>query len=403
MVTFMARASLLTDLPVAFRWLFAGTFVNRAGTFVAPFLVLYLTGERGHSPVFAGAALAAWGAGGLLATPAAGFAADRYGRRITLLVCMLGAGLSLATLGAARAPWLILLAAFLSGATADAFRPASNAIVADVVPPELRPRAYSATFWATNLGFSLAALTGGALAAAGWWWLFAVDAASCVGFGLLIFTRIPETRPERKAGELDLHFGVILRDRLLLVMALLFLIQGVLLFQAFSTLPLAMDADGLTPTTYGIVLAANGIVIILVQPLVSDRLGRMRRSWVLAASLLAMGLGLWATAVAETAPVFAVTVVSWSFGEIMFAAVSLATVVDLAPVHARGRYTSVVWVAAGMSFTIGPLASTAVYELAGEGVVWALCGALGMLGALLALTADGSLRRRLSPGSPRAA
>ncbi len=399
----MARASLLSGLPPAFRWLFLGTFVNRAGTFVAPFLVLYLTGERDLSAAFAGAALAAWGLGGLLATPLAGFAADRFGRRITLLVCMVGAGVSLAVLGAARAPWLILVAAFLSGATADAFRPATNAMVADIVPSELRPRAYSASFWATNLGFSVAALTGGLLASAGWWWLFAVDAASCVGFGVLIFTRIPETRPERRAGDIDLHFGVILRDRLLLVMALLFLIQGVLLFQAFSTLPLAMDADGLSPTAYGIAIAANGVVIIFLQPLVSDRLGRMRRAWVLAASLLTMGLGLWATTVAETTPVFALTVVLWTFGEIMFAAVSLATVVELAPVHARGRYTSVVWVAAGTSFALGPLASTAVYETAGEGVVWALCGGLGTLGALLALGADGSIRRRLSPGSPRPA
>ena len=399
----MARASLLTDLPVAFRWLFLGTFVNRAGTFVAPFLVLYLTGERDLSAAFAGAALAAWGLGGLLATPVAGFAADRFGRRITLLACMVGAGAALAVLGAARAPWLILAAAFLSGATADAFRPATNAMVADIVPDELRPRAYSASFWATNLGFSVAALTGGALAAAGWWWLFAVDAASCVGFGVLIFTRIPETRPERPANELDLSFGVIVRDRLLLVMALLFLIQGVLLFQAFSTLPLAMDDDGLSPTAYGVAVAANGIVIIFLQPLVSDRLGRMRRAWVLAGSLLTMGLGLWATAAADTLPEFALTVVLWTFGEIMFAAVSLATVVDLAPVHARGRYTSVVWVAAGTSFALGPLASTAVYQVAGEGVVWALCAGLGAVGALLALGADAGIRRRLSPGTPRPA
>ncbi len=62
-----------------------------------------------------------------------------------------------------------------------------------------------------------------------------------------------------------------------------------------------------------------------------------------------------------------------------------------------------IWVAAGTSFALGPLASTAVYETAGEGVVWALCGGLGTLGALLALGADGSIRRRLSPGSPRPA
>lgn len=399
----MARASLLTDLPPAFRWLFLGIFVNRVGTFVAPFLVLYLTNELGKSPAVAGAALAAWGVGGLVATPLAGWAADRFGRRITLLVCMIGAGGALAMLGAARATWLILLAGFLTGATADGFRPASNAIVADIVPPEQRPRAYSATFWATNLGFSVAALTGGALATVGWGWLFAVDAASCVLFGVLVWSRIPETRPEASAADIDLHFGVILRDRLLLVLALLFLIQGVLLFQAFATLPLAMDADGLSPTAYGIVLAANGIVIILLQPLVAERLGRLRRGRVLGTALLAMGAGLFATMAAESAPAFAATVVLWTFGEIMFAAVSLATVVDLAPAHARGRYTSVVWAAAGISFAVGPIASTAVYELAGEAVVWVGCGVLGLLGWALGLGADAGIRRRLSPGSPRPA
>ncbi len=396
---------MLSGLPPTFRWLFLGIFVNRVGTFVAPFLVLYLVQERGLSPAFGGAALAAWGVGGLIATPLAGMTADRYGRRITLLACMLGAGGSLLLLGAARAEWLILLAAFLSGATADGFRPATNAIVADIVAPELRPRAYSATFWATNLGFSVAALTGGALSSIGWSWLFTVDAASCVLFGVLVWSRIPETRPARSAQDLELSFGDVLRDRLLLVMAVLFLIQGVLLFQAFATLPLAMDADGLSATAYGIVISANGILIILVQPLVSERLGRMRRGRVIGASLLLMGAGLTATAAASSAPAFAATVLVWTLGEIAFAAVAMATVADFAPAHARGRYTSVIWTAAGLSFAIGPLVSTAIFEHAGEGVLWAACGALGLLACALGFTADHSLRRRLelSRGSPRPA
>jgi MFS family permease len=403
MVTFMARASLLSGLPPAFRWLFLGVFVNRVGTFVAPFLVLYLVEERGLSPAFGGATLAAWGIGGLIATPLAGAAADRFGRRITLLACMLGAGLSLLLLGAARAEWLILLAGFLSGATADGFRPATNAIVADIVAPELRPQAYSAMFWATNLGFSVAALTGGALASVGWSWLFTVDAASCILFGLLVWSRIPETRPERSAQDLVLSFGDVVRDRLLLVMAALFLIQGVLLFQAFATLPLAMDADGLSATDYGIVLSANGILIILVQPLVSDALGRLPRGRVIGASLLLMGAGLWATAAASSGPGFAATVLLWTLGEIGFAAVGMATVADFAPAHARGRYTSVIWTAAGLSFAIGPLASTALFELAGEAVLWAACGGLGLFGCVVGFATDASLRRRLSPGSPRPA
>ena len=44
--------------------LFAGTFVNRSGSFVLPFLILYLT-SRGYPVVVAGAVTAAYGVGGL--------------------------------------------------------------------------------------------------------------------------------------------------------------------------------------------------------------------------------------------------------------------------------------------------------------------------------------------------
>lgn len=376
--------------------MFAGVLVNRVGTFVAPFLVLYLTGERGLSPALAGGAFAAWGAGGLVATPLAGTAADRFGRRITLLTCMLGAAGAMTLLGAARAPWLIVVAAALCGATADSFRPASHAIVADIVAPEQRPRAYAMTFWATNMGFCIAALTGGVLAAQGWWLLFAADAATCATFGLLIFTRLPETRPQRAPDEEPGTFAGALRDRMLLVIAVLFLIQGALLFQAFSLLPLSMQADGLSPGAYGAVIAVNGVIIVLLQPYLAHRLRTRSRARVLAGALAVMGLGLWTTVLADRPAAFAASVVVWTFGEIGFAAVSLAVVADLAPIHVRGRYTSVATAASGLAFAISPLAGSALYETSGEGAAWAACGALGLIGATIALAAEAPLRRRLT-------
>jgi MFS family permease len=403
MVTFMARASLLTDLPPAFRWVLAGIFVNRVGTFVAPFLVLYLTGERGLSPALAGGALAAWGVGGLVATPLAGFGADHFGRRETLLACMLGAAGALLLLGAARAEWLILLAAFLSGGTADGFRPASQAIVADIVEPALRPRAYAMTFWATNIGFAGAALTGGALASVGWGWLFAVDAASCALFGVMIFLRLPETRPVAAEGETPGSFRTVVRDRLLWVMAALFFFQTALLFQAFSTLPLAMDADGLSPTAFGAVVAVNGVVIITLQPLVAGWLGRSRRERVLAAALALMGAGFASTGLAHDPATFAASVVVWTFGEIGFAAVAFATVADLAPPNVRGRYSSLAIGAGGVAFALAPLGGTALFETAGENAVWVACAAVGALGAATALAAGPALNARLTRESPRPA
>jgi MFS family permease len=37
--------------------------------------------------------------------------------------------------------------------------------------------------------------------------------------------------------------------------------------QAFTTLPIAMHADGLQPRAYGLVTALNGIVTVILQPL----------------------------------------------------------------------------------------------------------------------------------------
>src|SRR5437660_1725596 len=74
-------------LPPAAWVLFAGTFVNRFGTFVIPFLVLYLTRE-GYSMAQAGLALGFYGAGTLIASLAGGHLADRIGRRNTIALSM---------------------------------------------------------------------------------------------------------------------------------------------------------------------------------------------------------------------------------------------------------------------------------------------------------------------------
>ena len=69
--------------------LFAGTFVNRFGTFVLPFLTLYLT-KRGYSAPQAGLAVASYGLGGIGAVTLGGLAADRLGRRNTIAASMFG-------------------------------------------------------------------------------------------------------------------------------------------------------------------------------------------------------------------------------------------------------------------------------------------------------------------------
>ena len=63
--------------------LFAGAFVNRLGTFVLPFITLYLT-SRGYSVPQAGLGLAAYGLGAMGAQGIGGLLADRIESHVLL-------------------------------------------------------------------------------------------------------------------------------------------------------------------------------------------------------------------------------------------------------------------------------------------------------------------------------
>src|SRR5678816_2813205 len=69
----------LKGLPRDVWVLAAATLINRAGTMVLPFLVLYLTRELGFSAPRAGLALAFYGAGAIIAAPISGRLTDRIG------------------------------------------------------------------------------------------------------------------------------------------------------------------------------------------------------------------------------------------------------------------------------------------------------------------------------------
>jgi MFS family permease len=70
----------LRSLPRPVWLLLAGSFVNRFGGFVLPFLVLYLT-HRGYTAAQAGTAVAAYGIGSVTASMVGGHLADSIGRR----------------------------------------------------------------------------------------------------------------------------------------------------------------------------------------------------------------------------------------------------------------------------------------------------------------------------------
>jgi predicted MFS family arabinose efflux permease len=69
----------LKNLPREMWILSAATLVNRSGTMVLAFLVLYVTHTMGVTPARAAIALMVYGVAALLAMPLAGILSDRVG------------------------------------------------------------------------------------------------------------------------------------------------------------------------------------------------------------------------------------------------------------------------------------------------------------------------------------
>ncbi|GLW35556.1 MDR family MFS transporter [Actinoplanes regularis] len=387
-------------LPRQFWFLWTGTLINRVGAFVVLFLSLYLTGERHFTQSQAGLVLGLYGVGGAIGTMAGGVLADRWGRRPTMLLAQFGAASLMLTLGFAHSYPQILVVTGLLGAFGEGVRPAFSAMMVDVVPERDRVRAYSLNYWAINLGFSLAAIAAGFAAQADFLLLFAIDAATTLVTATITLIFLKETRPARRpapTGTAPTSGGgmfTALRDRTFLAFLLVNLLSVMVILQHWSTLPIAMQADGFSAATYGWVIAVNGIMIVSGQLFVPRLVEGRRSHRVLAVATLLIGVGFGLVAVAHAAWVYALTVVIWTLGEMLQSPSNAATVAALSPSALRGRYQGLNSLSWSIGTALAPVLGGLVLQGPGSTTLWIGCFAVCALAAAGHLLSGPARERR---------
>ncbi|GAA1887745.1 MDR family MFS transporter [Asanoa iriomotensis] len=384
-------------LPRTFWYLWCGTLVNRLGGFVLIFLTVYLTKERGFSDIQAGLVVGLWSAGGGVGTMVGGVLADRWGRRPTLLLAHTGGAAMMVLLGFSRPFLMIAGVAFALGMFAEAARPAFAAMMVDVVPDRDRVRAFSLNYWAINLGFASAAILGGFAAHLDYLLLFLIDAGATLLTATIVFVKIKETRPTR--GPVAAHadrggLGTVLRDRVFLVFTAVNLLAAMVFLQHISMLPIAMTDDGLSSSTYGWVIALNGVLIVLGQLFIPKLIAGHSRARVLAVGTIVQGIGFGLTAVAGSAWLYAMTVLVWTLGEMVYSPTSAATIADLAPASVRGRYQGVFALSWSIAGFTAPVAGGFVRDLLGNSALWIGCALIALLAAAINLAAGPARERR---------
>jgi MFS family permease len=388
----VARMLDASGLPRVYWILWAGALINRLGGFVMPLLALYLTGQRGLSVEQAGLVVSLLGAGSLLSGPVGGYLADHLGRRRTLVAALGLGALAMLHLAVARTPAHICVASFLLGLLGEMYRPAVSAAIADLVPSSDRARAYGILYWAVNIGFAVGSALGGAMSRYGWYLLFVGDAVTTLLYAGVVWFFVPETLPDHPSRQQREPLWAPVADAPFLAFCALIALVGLLFNQAFVTLPLAVRERGLTPATYGSLIALNGVLIFLLQPLVSRVLAPHPRHRVLAAAAALVGTGFGMTALAHTLPGYALCIAVWTLGEIVMAGIGPTVAADAAPPSQRGAYQGLFHMSFGVAALTAPLAGSLILGRFGQTVLWTSCLAVGLASACGQL-ALGTLRR----------
>ncbi len=370
--------------------------VTAGFSMVMPFLAIHLAVERRVPATVVGLIWTAAGACGAAMQWVAGELADRVGRRPVMLVSMVLRAANLALMGyatAAEASVLVIGALCVANSMLRAFfDPVSNALVADLAPPERRVAAFSLQRVGINVGWA----TGPAVAAlaAGWsystlfYWSAPVTLLAAIGVAAM--AEPPGTASPRPA-----RFREILAFRddtafvRFLAATIAFFILQVQLYQSLSIYA-ARDLH-LGRAEIGTLYMLNGLLVVLLQlPAVAAirRLG-MRRALVLgclgyAASYAAVGRTTGYASIA-------LCVACVTLAEIFTAPAQQAAVTTLAPAGRVGAYSGLFGLCQVAGQSAGPLIGTAFLDVVPSRAAWLFLGLFGVAAAAL---------YRVPPGSP---
>ena len=375
--------ALVRRLPPPVPVLIAGTFVNKAGSFILPYLTLVLAREFRLEETQAAGLVMVYGVGSLVSIVVGGHLTDRLGRRRTLLLSLFGSGALAVAMSAAASVRafvpLLLVFAFL----ADLYRPASAAIVSDRLPSQDRASGFAALRVAVNLGFAFGMAIGGLLVDWSWRVLFAVDGLTTIAFGTIVLLKIDETRPSGPGAPSE-AIPPAWRDPVFAQVLLASLGFATMVLSFITVLPLSVTRGAGYPAwVFGALVATNGLIIAAFEVSAVEALGRARRLPVAALGMLLAGIGFGMLGIFRHWAGFLAGMVLWTIGEILTVPQQMAFVSDWAPPEARGRYLGFYGATWSLAVVLNPILMLPLYARLPEPLFWPLHLAFVVPGLLL--------------------
>lgn len=390
--------------------LFAARIVNRMGDFVRFFLVLYLTTRLGFSEESAGRFIMLTALVNGLGILAGGVLADRFSRTRVMVVCQLTFAASFAVCGflpvSAWVPWIIFLSSGFRGAT----WPVSSAMVTDLTEGDDRRKAFSLLYLGTNIGVAIGPVLAGLLFQNHIAWIFWGDALTTLISAITILLFVPDTKPSREriastdhvrpAGERaeqGSFVSVFLRRPQLIAYLVIATLSSFVYSQHTFALPLQLDGlfgEG-GAYRFGLLMTLNAITVLVCTAPLTYLTRHMRPVTAMALASLCYLVGFGSLLFIEGMVLFSVSVVIWTWGEILMVTNGNLFVSIHTPITHRGRFNGVVSWVHGVGFAISPWISGVIITQSGVLTIWPIAAGAAGISAMAFF-----LMSRIIPSNP---
>ena len=371
--------------------LFGEFFSNLSFWMVLPFLAIYFADEFGTS--MAGIILVVSQVFSVGANLIGGYCADRFGRRTMLFFSATAEGLAFILFAFANSPWLdspiLSFVAFtIAGMAGSLYHPASQAIVADIVPEKDRSTVFSVFYTSINISVVIGPIVGAVLFFNHRFILLLVSGIIFCVVGLAIRFLTEETLPadvrEQMASGSNnwvqvvvkqmKAYGLIVKDKVFF----LFVIAGILLAQTYMQLDMlipvymkevidkqvlgnlfnrewAVTGEG----SFGILLSENGLLVVLFTVFVTRWMMKYPEKWVFFLSSFLYAVAMLIFPMTANFWVFLFAMAIFTLGELATVGLQESFVSKLAPDDMRGQY----FAAASLRYTIGRTIAPLVFPL----------------------------------------
>lgn len=338
--------------------------------FVYPFLSLLLTNKLGYNELQASCIVVFCSLAAIAGTLTGGRLADTAGRKVVFVTAALIIICSMTLAGFLTETQLIIPLIITTYFAVNAILPAVSAMLLDWSDSENKTECFSMMYLASNIGGSLGPILAGLLFYSHMSWIFFSMAISffLTLFPVCFFIRdihVPIKVPAGKKPSVDAPkeadlLRILLNNPVLMIFILCLALLTLCYINLDFMLPLQLsDLFGLNAGSKysSLIWTINGIVVVVCTPFIVSYTKKNHSLFNIGIACLLYALGFGFYVFSESLPVFMVSVLVWTSGEILISTCAGLYIADQTPATHKGRSMALYEFARSVGKLAGPLAS----------------------------------------------